>query len=573
MKFNVLAKREATIKDVIRMMGSSDANKYIAGFVVVVDEDLNVIGVVTDGDIRRGIGRNIELDEPVSLVMHPDPVMVKLGSSKQQMKQDIIRQARQRQADYRKYRYIVQIDDEGKLRDLIPLSDIFEPQIEDRVIAVYGMGFVGLTLAAVLANAGLMVVGLDTNPEVVKKLQSGIPTFFENGLESILNSLAQINPISFTDNSDGLEADIHIVCVGTPVDDSNSPDFSYINQVCQSIATRLKKDDLVIFRSTLPVGSCRNLIIPILEKSGLVVGKDFLFSFAPERTVEGNALQELRSLPQIIGGYDKQSYEFTAKLFSKITNTLVEVESIEAAEMVKLLNNTYRDLVFSFANEVSTICDELNINTFKLIEAANEGYPRNPIPMPSPGVGGICLAKDPYLYTYSLSNRNSYRPILGVASRSINSKGHINVLNKIEKFCDITGKDIHQLEIYIVGLAFKGMPETSDVRESMAMKLIEKLPDSARIRVKDFVVESEKITNLGCSVVTDILNGFNGTDVVLFMNNHPFNTRFNITHALKLMREPFLVFDGWNMLNQQQIEGFSNAYYATLGYMTDRYQP
>jgi UDP-N-acetyl-D-mannosaminuronic acid dehydrogenase len=570
MKFNSLVTPETTIREAIGLMGSSDANKRIAGVAVVVDEKRKVIGIVTDGDVRRGLGRGIGIDQPVSAIANPSPILVRMKLSRVQMRQDIIRQAKQRQADYLKYQQIIQVDDEGKFHDLILLSEIFDQQIEDRIVAVYGLGFVGLTLASVLANAGLLVVGVDSNPDVVAKLNDGQPTFFENGLKSMLDSLSQANPIHFTSSPDEANADIHIVCVGTPVDHDKNPDFSFVIQASEAISRNLKRNDLVIFRSTLPVGTSRQLIVPVLEKSGMKAGSDFFVAFAPERTVEGNALEELRVLPQIIGGIDKTSCELTAKLFSRITNTLIEVESLEAAEMVKLLNNTYRDLVFAFANEVSKICDGLNLNAFKLIEAANEGYPRNPIPMPSPGVGGICLAKDPYLYTNPYGGGSGYRPILGEASRSINSRGHLDVLEKIRRFCALTGKDIANVKILLIGISFKGTPETSDIRESMATKLVRALPCAANIRIKDFVVGKEDIAALGCEHVGDIMAGFDGADVALVMNNHPLNGRFNIAEAFKLMSRPFMVFDGWNVLNQQQIESFPGAYYATLGYMSDR---
>ena len=569
MKFKALVKKETTIREAISMMASSETNKYIAGVAVVVDNDSRVIGIVTDGDVRRGLGRDIEIDQPVSKIANLSPILVKVGLSRQQMRQDIIRQARARKADYHKFQQIIIVDGKGGFYDLILLSEVFDHQIEDRIIAVYGMGFVGLTLASVLANAGLLVVGIDTNKKVVEQLRSGLPTFFENGLESMLDSLAQTNPICFINDPNETDADIHIVCVGTPVDNNNMPDFSFVTQASESIARKLKKNDLVIFRSTLPVGSSRHLIIPILEKTGLAVGTDFHIAFAPERTVEGNALEELRVLPQIIGGYDKTSYELTAKLFSKITSTIVEVESLEAAEMVKLLNNTYRDLVFSFANEVAMICDGHNLNAFNLIGAANEGYPRNTIPMPSPGVGGICLAKDPYLYTHSVANTNGYRPVLGVASRSINSTGHLQVLEKITQFCNKTGKDLNEIKIFLIGLAFKGIPETSDIRESIAAKLVGVLPNPENIHIKDFVVNAEDITALGCKDVSNIIDGFNQADVILIMNNHPLNNRFNIAEAFKITQKPFMLFDGWNMFNQQQIESFPEAYYATLGYMSE----
>jgi UDP-N-acetyl-D-mannosaminuronic acid dehydrogenase len=567
MKFSSLVTAKTTIREAIVLMSSSESNKHIAGVVVLIDQDRHVIGIVTDGDVRRGLGKLIGIEQPVSMIANSSPILVEAGLNRKLMRQAIIRQAKQRNADYMKFQQIILVDDKGKFHDLIMLSEIFDQQIEDRIVAVYGLGFVGLTLASVLANAGLLVVGVDSNLEVIEKLKRGQPTFFENGLKSLMDSLAQSNPMYFTSNSDEVNADIHIICVGTPVDGKNSPDFLHVIKVSEAITRTIKKGDLVILRSTLPVGTSRQLIVPLLEKSGMKAGIDFFVSFAPERTVEGNALEELRILPQIIGGIDKTSCELTAKLFSRITKTIVEVESLEAAEMVKLMNNTYRDLVFSFANEVSRICDGLNVNAFKLIEAANEGYPRNPIPMPSPGVGGICLAKDPYLYTNPYGG-SDYRPILGEASRSINANGHLDVLGKVARFCEITGKDINTIKIFIIGLSFKGVPETSDVRESIAAKLVKILPKAANIRVKDFVIDKEEVSALGLLPVEDFIAGFNGADVALVMNNHPLNCRFNLAEAFKIMNSPFLLFDGWNMFNQQQIESFPGAFYATLGYIT-----
>jgi UDP-N-acetyl-D-mannosaminuronic acid dehydrogenase len=573
MKFSSLVTEQTTIREAIALMGSSESNNYIAGVVVVIDQDRRVVGIVTDGDVRRGLGKFIEIDQPVSMIANSSPILVRAGLNRKQMRQAISWQAKQRLADFMKFQQIILVDDEGKFHDLIMLSEIFDQQIEDRIVAVYGLGFVGLTLASVLANVGLLVVGVDTNLDVIGKLKLGQPTFFENGLKSLMDSLAQSNPINFTSKPDDANADIHIVCVGTPVDDNNSPDFSYVIQVSEAIGRNIKKGDLVILRSTLPVGTTRHLIVPLIEKSGMKAGVDFFVSFAPERTIEGNAIEELGVLPQIIGGIDKTSCELTAKLFRRITKTIVEVETIEAAEMVKLMNNTYRDLVFSFANEVSKICDGINVNAFKLIEAANEGYPRNPIPMPSPGVGGICLAKDPYLYSNPYGGIGDYRPILGEASRSINSNGHLNVLGKIVRFCEMTGKNVNSINILLIGLSFKGVPETSDIRESSATKLVKALPKSANIRVKDFVVDKDEIVSLGCLPVDDLISGFSGADVALVMNNHPLNCRFNLAEAFKVMNSPFMVFDGWNMLNQQQIESFPGAFYATLGYITPSRQP
>lgn len=567
-RFKAVISSSSSIIEAIRKMSASPENNYIAGISVIVDDQGRVSGVLTDGDIRRGLSKGISIDESVEMIANFNPVMVTFSDSVSHMKSELIRISRKRDIDYKKYSSVILVDESGKLYDVVEISTILEPDVSEKIIAVYGMGFVGLTLAATLANSGFIVLGIDTNKAVVDSLKNGIPTFHEEGLESLVSSLLKKRQISFTSNSDE-DADIHIVSVGTPISDNSKPDNSFIIDVSRTISRKLKTGDLVIFRSTVPVGTIRHLVLPILEESGLVAGKDFLVSFAPERTVEGNALEELRTLPQIIGGLDQESYEESARVFTRITNTIVEAESLEAAEMVKLLNNTFRDVVFSFSNEVAKICDELNINSFKLIEAANEGYPRNRIPAPSPGVGGLCLSKDPYLYTNPHVDL-SYKPILGLASRKINSSGHQYVYKKIEDFCKLTSKNIKSLKIFLIGLAFKGEPETSDIRDSMSMSLVEILPARDNIYIKDFVVSSDDIFSTGCHCVESIEDGFHEADVVLVMNNHHMNRQFNISSVIDKLNKPALFFDGWNMFNQSEIENTGHVYYSTMGYLSSK---
>jgi len=568
-KFTTLIKRNTKIKDAVQLMNSCEQNNYIAGIAVVIDDESRVVGVVTDGDIRQGICNGLEIDHEIEKVINFSPFTLNFRLSKQQMYQRIVRQIKLHSFHSRRYNEVILVDDEQKFSDLILMSDIIDNQIDGKLIGVYGLGFVGLTLASTLAESGLIVVGIDPNPSVIDRLQKSQPHFFENGLEQLLSSLAESNPIEFTTNYSDSDIDIHIVCVGTPIGADSQPDLKYIREVSASIAQRLRKDNLIIFRSTLPVGTMRKVVMPILAQSGLTIGEDFFLAFAPERTVEGQALQELRSLPQIVGGYNQASVDLTAKLFSKLTDKIVEVESLEAAEMVKLINNTYRDLVFSFANEVANICDGLNINAFKLIEASNERYPRNPIPRPSPGVGGICLSKDPFLYT-STAVAGGYKPILGEASRKINANGHVYVYDRIKKYCDVVDKDIKQIKIFLIGMAFKGLPETSDIRESMSLKLVEILPVVENIYVKDFVVSDRDIEATGCHAVVNIIAGFYSADVVLIMNNHNLNSRFDLAKAIALMNPAPLFFDGWNMFDQREVELYKNVYYATMGYMTAR---
>lgn len=571
-RFGSLVTKETTIREAIPLMASLPRNKQIPGIVVVVNENDLVEGVVTDGDIRRGLSCGIEIGQPISAIANKNPMTVNCRLSHALMRKAVMDEARRRNAHYLKYDKLVLVEADGRFHDVILLSDILEPHIDEKVIGVYGLGFVGLTLACTFANAGLSVVGIDTDDGLLGKLRSGISPFYEKGLDSMLSSLAVTNPIHYTNSTRDRQIDIHVVSVGTPVEAGGVPNLSHIISVAQTISQQLKYGDLVVFRSTVPVGTIRQVVMPILEGSGLSCGSDFHLAFAPERTVEGNALEELRLLPQVVGGINSISSNLAAKLFKKITSTIIEVGSLEEAEMVKLMNNTFRDLTFAFANEVSAICEGFNINAFTIIRAANEGYPRDRIPTPSPGVGGICLSKDPYLYTQPMVPlRNA--PTLGLVSRSINGGGADYVMAKVRDFATKTGREVADLRLLIIGLAFKGMPETSDIRASVALDLIEKMPDRSKVGVKDFVVPADQIVALGCTAVEqELADSFDGVDAVLVMNNHYRNNKFNVVQALSRCHHPVLFFDGWNMFDQREIESLDNVCYATMGYMTPEFR-
>ena len=565
-RFTSSVNHKSTIRNAMSKMGASRENKYHAGLTVVVDENGVVVGVITDGDIRRGVAAGIEIDDSVMKAANLNPFTLVAESI--DLREQYKSQLSKHNIESGKLTRVILVDDKGQLYDVIDSVSLEIDNRERATIAIYGMGFVGLTLAATFANVGFKVIGYDLNHQIIASLKDGKPTFFERGLETMLNSPTVKNNVIFTDNKNEVDAIIHIVSVGTPIDESGLPNLVAISLVTEFIKSRLKQHDLVIFRSTLPVGTMRSVILPILESSGLLVGVDFELAFAPERTVEGNALQELRTLPQIIGGYDKQSARSASNLFRNISNLVIEVDSLEAAELAKLMNNTYRDLYFAFANEVSNICAELNLNAFRLIKAINSGYPREQIALPSPGVGGPCLTKDSILYSNPYLE-NIEMPILGLASRSINSGGPKYVFKLVQKYCKNFGFEIEDLRILIVGVAFKGEPETSDIRDSVSIELIKLLPNQANIKVKDFVVASSELRKLNLALSeSNLEDSIADSDVVLFMNNHRLNSEFNIINALNRTKDRKLFFDGWDMFDQEEIENNRHVIYATMGYMT-----
>jgi len=444
---------------------------------------------------------------------------------------------------------------------------IVNEEIRNKKICILGAGYVGLTLGLVLADIGYRVAGVENNQQIVEDLLAGKPHFYEQGLEEMLKRELSRN-FKLLNNLQGVDADIYIISVGTPIKDDKKPNFDFIKSASRDIASVLKRGDLIILRSTVPPGTTRDIVRPILEEqSRLKADGDFYLAFAPERTIEGNALEELRFLPQIVGGINKESAFLAAKLFNTVTQKIIVVQSLEAAEMVKLMCNTYRDTIFAAANMFALICDKFNLDAYEIIQAANFGYPRGGIPLPSPGVGGSCLCKDPYILTDTAA-RMGCRSDFFKIGRSINEYMPYHVVSKIvEFFKKIRHEDVKQKNIFILGLAFKGYPETSDIRTSSSMDVVRELDNfGANIFVYDAVVKSNDTGYFNIKFC-DIETGFGQADAVIIMNNHPSFKNLDISKYFNNLSKPVLFFDTWHLYSAEEISKIKNVTYATLGFM------
>lgn len=565
-KFNATVKSNTKILDVLKIMTSKN-NKDIAGFAVIIDKFNNVIGSVTDGDIRRSIIKGISSDNKIIKVANKKPFT--LVNNPKFSREDLIK-IYLKNKDYKiPSNKLIIVDNKNKFLDVVKINVEKYKNKSEQCIAIYGLGFVGLTLAVSFAKNGIKVIGIDNNEKVIKSLKKEVPHFYEEGLESLMQTVKKSNPIIFKNSSNDVIVDTHIICVGTPVNKDKSPNYKYIKSVIKSIIPILKKNDLVIFRSTLPIGSVRKICIPLLEKSGLKSGVDFGVAFAPERTVEGDALREIENLPQIIGGVDENSVSNCINIFKNVAKSIVEVNSLEEAELVKLMNNTFRDLIFSFSNEISYLCEDFNINATNIIKAANNGYPRDKIPYPSPGVGGACLSKDPYLFSNPIETKNI--PQLGIMSRKINNYAIDNIYKKIKYFAKINKISMNKLRVIIVGIAFKGFPETSDIRDSSSVDLINKFKYKENIAIMDFVASNSILSSLGLKIISNNLeNAVAKSDAIIFMNNHKNNLKQNIVKKLSSINRPYLFYDGWNMFDPKEIESIENVFYSTLGYISNK---
>jgi len=549
---SIMVLEDQSILEILKAINDS-ASK----FALVVDETKRLVGIVTDGDIRRGLLKGRSVNDPVRVVMNPSPVVARDGLTRETMLSLL----------NEKISMVPVVGEDGRVKGILSFKDKnVALDVKSRRICVVGLGYVGLTLSVVLAEIGFKVFGFDIDAHIIKLLNDGRSHFHENGLEAYLhrNLGKRLFPVNYLD---GIDADVYMIAVGTPVDkETKLPDLSCVETAATMIGRHIKSEDLVILRSTVPIGTTRRLVLPALNTaSGLRAGTDYFLSFAPERTAAGIALPELRELPQIIGGYDKKSAALTSRLFGEITSTIIDVGSLEAAEMVKIMNNTFRDVKFAYANEMALICKELGLDMHQLVQAANDSYDRDKIPVPSPGVGGPCLTKDGYLLQYSCKDLSAQPTIVGL-SRQVNESIPFRIAREIDRELKRLGKK--SVKIFVIGFAFKGEPETSDTRDSATLALLKELrwlgyPDSCFFGY-DAVAGPGDISQFAVTPVS-LAEGFEGADAVIIMNNHKSHRVVDIFTLLMTTKKPCLFVDGWRTFDPRDIKEIEHLVYLGVG--------
>lgn len=567
-----LVYKNQTVKEVFQKFEENAQLGLPTGIVVLADNDKRVIGSITEGDIRRAILKGCSLDSKVEEIAQKKPILFEAGMTYKDILNELPRELETRGRKSKKYLgKIIIVNQDGTLSRVLDYHQLWEQRVAThRHVVVIGLGYVGLTLAMVLAEEGFLVTGVDADEKKINRLKSNNSYVFENGLPEILREQLGKNFIPTTNLPE--DGDVFVISVGTPVSsikpgESPAPNLKYIELVSEQVGSRLKQGNLVILRSTVPIGTCRNTVIPIIEKhSGLECGKDFHLAFAPERTAEGKALKELRSLPQIIGGFNEESVEATAALFRELTPTIVRVSSLEAAETVKLINNSFRDLIFAYANHVTQLISSFNIDVFEVINAANQGYPRDPVPLPSPGVGGPCLTKDPYIFARVAKDQPS-KMTLFEHGRIANESMHSFLVERLETVLASVGKQLENSSVLICGLAFKGHPETGDIRNSSAVEIYHILENRVgQIYGHDPVAEQADIIEEGINFV-DLYEGFKDVDAVLFLNNNRFYEKLDIFKMTRLLAEKPIILDGWSLFRADEILSIRPAIYMGLSHI------
>lgn len=443
-------------------------------------------------------------------------------------------------------------------------------------VCIVGQGYVGLTLTAAMVRSGYDVLGIEKDKERLNDLQNGTPHFEERGLEETIQTHQSLEKLRFCkslEEADTEDRDVYIVAVGSPLD-NGEPDTGALESAIDSVASVIETDDTVVIRSTISVGTASKMLDRLVMKSDLNDSDDVCYLQAPERTVQGDALAEIQHLPQIVGGYNDRSTTRGAEIFSKTADVIIEVDSLEAAEMIKLFDNTYRDINIAIGNIFGQIARQHGLDGQRLIKLANSGYARNNIKQPGAGVGGGCLPKDPYLLLDSMLPENEEgleEPIRDFieGSRTINESMPGVTIEQIRETLRRTGRngDINAL---VLGVAFKGRPSTNDIRETPAKPVVEELLKHGNVDAYDPDVEDWKIERLGANPVDPVSNissvfKKSSYDLVVLANNNPVFEDLNLYTVHELMSESPIIIDGWNILPTETVVELDFVYEVVGG--------
>ncbi|MBN1477667.1 nucleotide sugar dehydrogenase [Candidatus Sumerlaeota bacterium] len=403
------------------------------------------------------------------------------------------------------------------------------------IAGVVGLGYVGLPLMVECARAGIQAVGFDTDPARRRMIRRG-----ESPVEDIasedLRPLVKSGIVSVAEDWSALrDVDAISICVPTPLRKSKEPDISFVTAAAESLKPHLRRGHLIILESTTYPGTTREIVLPILESTGLRVGKDFWLAFSPERVDPGNVEWPLSRIPKVIGGITPECTREAAAFYSRIFETVHPVSSAEAAEMAKLLENTFRAVNIGLVNEFALTCDRLGLDTWEVIKAAGTKPFGFMSFKPGPGLGGHCIPIDPQYLSWRMRLLNFTTRFIDLAEE-VNSEMPRHAVLKMAMALNHQGKAISKTRVLVVGVAYKA--DVSDIRESPALDIIELLiSHGAKLRYHDPLVPTLTVgehTLKSSPLTAKTLRSF---DAVMIVTPHT-----GIDHRLIIRSVP-LVFD------------------------------
>ena len=389
------------------------------------------------------------------------------------------------------------------------------------IVSVIGLGYIGLPTAAVLASKNIKVVGVDINNEIVNKINNGEPHIIEPDLKHLVKEAVDSKKLRAT--TDYENADIFIISVPTPFIENHKPDTSFVRAAIEGIAPLIKKGNLIIIESTCPVGTTEEMInfISFLRPDLFFSDEeekknDINIAYCPERVLPGNIVKEIVDNDRIIGGATPVCAKKANELYKIFVKGSCFLTDSKTAELCKLAENSFRDINIAFANELSIISDKAGINIWELINLANK-HPRVNILQPGPGVGGHCIAVDPWFIVDSFPDESK----LIKTSREVNNAKTSFVIKKIKQAINNSSKSINKLSIACLGLSFK--PDIDDLRESPAMTIVNSIKDMGFEKMYLVEPHIDKIPHQLESnelSLTDINTAIENSELILILVKH-----------------------------------------------------
>ncbi|MFH1774298.1 MAG: nucleotide sugar dehydrogenase [Methanobacteriota archaeon] len=427
-------------------------------------------------------------------------------------------------------------------------------------IGVIGLGYVGLPMAALFADRGYKVRGADINAEIVEEINLGRAKINESGVAGLVRKVVSIGLLSATTNVAEVvrESDVIIIVVQTPVDEKGAPDLRALESACRVVAQNLSKGKLVIIESTVPPGAIERIIIPILESSSLKAGGDFYLAYSPERAMPTKTLEEIQTNSRIIGGVDRESAELAKELYRNIARGELILSDVKTVEVVKLIENTYRDVNIALANEIALLCEKLGVDALKAIEIANK-HPRVHLHLPGAGVGGHCIPKDPHFLIHKAEELGLELRVIK-AAREVNENMPQHILELIKKALKSVNKTFDDSKISILGIAYKG--NTDDARGTPSKKIIEGL---LQTNCKVFSHDPLVSQDFGGKFSNDLSEVLRDSDCVVIVTDHDVYKRMDLKEFAKNLKKPSVIVDGRRILNPKEVEKEGVSYFG-VGY-------
>ncbi|HEX2978503.1 MAG TPA: nucleotide sugar dehydrogenase [Candidatus Babeliales bacterium] len=428
-------------------------------------------------------------------------------------------------------------------------------------ICVVGLGYIGLPTSIVAAQAGFQVVGYDIDVQRVERINNYDPVIEEPEIFEKLGAALKSGLFRATATIE--QADCFIIAVPTPFHEDKTADVNYVWSAGSNIASVLKKGDTVILESTVPVGTTDRLARLLSQQSGLQAGVDFFVSHCPERVLPGNIFRELVSNARIIGGINPESIETSKQFYKKFVVGPLYLTNAATAEMVKLVENSSRDVQIAFANQVAGMAYSMNLNPFEVIELANK-HPRVSILNPSCGVGGHCIAVDPW---FLIETFPEHTALLKMA-REVNDQKPEAVVHQVKREV-VRWKLMHQrpCKVLILGLSYK--PDIDDMRESPAVHIAEALAkEQLELMICEPHISPSSVTKLINAQVVTLAQGLGQADIVLCLVKHRiFKSIDKETLASKIVLDTCgLFYEPHKEQGQEQMYWpASNAFYRMYG--------